>query len=132
MKRYRITAVLSDGTKVDAKVTARSKTDAVGRLMRNEEFRKNTGGLNVESFDITPIPIEPVDDTHYNVRTITNKPGWYVVEDTETGIRVEWKKGMYNKINRVLPTKEVSDAAAATTALRKIGEYLYGNFRELV
>lgn len=132
MKRYSIKAVLSDGLGIDAKVIARSKRDAIGRLMNTDKFREATEGRKVESIEIKPIPIEPIDNTRYSVRTISNKRGWYIVEDAGTGFRIEWKKGKYDETNRVIPPSEVKDAAAAATILREIGEYLYGNFKELV
>lgn len=132
MKRYSVNVTMADGGKVEAKVTARNRSDAIGRLMRNEQFREATEGKQVESFEIKPIPIEPIDNTRFSVRTISNKRGWYIVEDARSGFRIEWKKGMYNETNRVIPPSEVKDAAAAATILREIGEYLYGNFKELV
>lgn len=132
MKRYSVDMKMADGTKVEAKVTARSKSDAVGRLMNNEQFREATDGKKVESIDVIPIPIEPIDEKRFAVRTIANKTGWYIVEDAGTGFRIEWKKGMYNETNRVIPPHDIEDATAAATSLREIGEYLYKNFKELV
>ena len=123
---------MADGAKVEAKVTARNRSDAVGRLMRNEQFREATDGKKVESVDITPIPIEPIDETRFAVRTAVNKRGWYVVEDAETGFRIEWKKGMYNETNRVLPPEKRLEAADEATALREIGEYLHDNFSAII
>lgn len=132
MKRYSVNVTMADGAKVEAKVTARNRSDAVGRLMRNEQFREATDGKKVESVDITPIPIEPIDETRFAVRTAVNKRGWYVVEDAETGFRIEWKKGMYNETNRVLPPEKRLEAADEATALREIGEYLHDNFSAII
>lgn len=132
MKRYRIITKLADGSEIDEKVTARNKNDAVSRLMNNKDFREATEGKKVESFEIKPIPIEPIDEKRYTIRTASNKPGWYVVEDSGTGIRVEWKKKLYNITNRVLPPKKELEPADTATALREIGEYLYENFNEII
>ena len=132
MKRYSVTVTMADGGIVDAKVTARNKSDAIGRLMRDGQFREATDGKKVESIDVIPIPIEPIDEKRFAVRTIANKTGWYIVEDAGTGFRIEWKKGMYNETNRVIPPHDIEDAAAAATALREIGEYLHDNFREII
>lgn len=132
MKRYEITIVFKDGTRSENRVTARNKKDAVARLMNNEHFRAFSDGKAVDSIDVKPIPIEPVDDTRFTVRTIRNKSGWYIVEDSVTGIRVEWKRGMYNATNRPMHPREEMPAIESATALREIGEYLYSNFRDLL
>jgi len=131
MKRYKITIIFKDGTRSENRVTARNQKDAVARLMNNDQFRAFSDGKAVDSIGVKPIPIEPVDDTRFTVRTIRNKSGWYIVEDSVTGIRVEWKRGMYNETNRPLLTEDLT-ALEKATALREIGEYLYSNFRELL
>lgn len=132
MKRYEITIVFKDGTRSENRVTARNRKDAVARLMNNDQFRAFSDGKAVDSIDVKPIPIEPVDETRFSVRTIRNKSGWYLVEDSKTGIRVEWKRGMYNETNRPLHPPEELPAIESATALREIGEYLYSNFRDLL
>lgn len=132
MKRYEITIVFKDGTRSENRVTARNRKDAVARLMNNDRFRAFSDGKAVDSIDVKPIPIEPVDDTRFTVRTIRNKSGWYIVEDSKTGIRVEWKRGMYNETNRPLHPPVEMPALEGATALREIGEYLYSNFRDLL
>lgn len=131
MKRYKITIIFKDGTRSENRVTARNRKDAVARLMNNEHFRAFSDGKAVDSIDVKPIPIEPVDDTRFTIRTIRNKSGWYLVEDSKTGIRVEWKRGMYNETNRPLLAEDLT-ALEKATALREIGEYLYSNFRGLL
>lgn len=66
--------------------------------------------------------------------TICNKQGWYVVADLDNGIKVEWKKGMYNETNRPMPIsgEMPTDPMKMATALREIGEYLAKNFKELI
>jgi hypothetical protein len=132
MKKYSVNVTMADGAKVEANVTARNLSDAIGRLMRNEQYREAMDGKKVESIDVTPIPIEPIDETRFAVRTAVNKRGWYVVEDAGTGFRIEWKKGMYNETNRVLPPEKELEAADAATALREIGEYLHDNFSAII
>lgn len=132
MKSYEITIVFKDGTRSENRVTARNRKDAVARLMNNEHFRAFSDGKAVDSIDVKPIPIEPVDETRFSIRTIRNKSGWYLVEDSKTGIRVEWKRGMYNETNRPLHPPVELPALEGATALREIGEYLYSNFRDLL
>lgn len=134
MKRYKITIKLSNGDEVQSTVTARNQADAIKRLERTPEFARFVGPHEIINMDIEPIPIKPIDNERFAVTTIDNKPGWYMVADLDNLIKIEWKKGMYNETQRVLPIgqgKEL-DAMQAATAMREIGEYLNNNFKELL
>lgn len=134
MKRYHITIDFSDGNRVDAKVVGRNKNDALRRLKRQPQYADFAGNADIIAESVEPVPIEPIDNERFAVTTIDNKPGWYVVADLDNLIKVEWKKGMYNETQRVLPIGEGKpmDALEAATAMREIGEFLFDNFRELV
>ena len=135
MKRYKINILLSNGNKIEAKVTARNGADAVNRLLKQPEMDEYVGNAEIVSKEIIPIPTEPIDNERFGVTTICNKQGWYVVADLDNGIKVEWKKGMYNETNRAMPIGDgelPADALKMATILREIGEYLSNNFKELI
>ena len=134
MKRYRINIKLSNGDEVKSTVDARNQADAIKRLEQSPEFARFVGPNEIVSMEVEPIPIEPIDNERFAVTTIKNKPGWYVVADLDNMLKIEWKKGMYNETQRVLPIGKGKplDAQQAATAMREIGEFMYNNFKELI
>ena len=134
MKRYRINIKLSNGDEVKSTVEARNQADAIKRLEQTPEFARFVGQNEIVSKEVEPIPIEPIDNERFAVTTIDNKPGWYVVADLDNMLKIEWKKGMYNETQRVLPIGKGKplDAQQGATAMREIADYLIGNFKELI
>ncbi|MCR5037873.1 MAG: hypothetical protein K6A94_00850 [Bacteroidales bacterium] len=134
MKRYRINIKLSNGDEVKSTVEARNQADAIKRLEQTPEFARFVGPNEVVSMEVEPIPIEPIDNERFAVTTIDNKPDWYVVADLDNMLKIEWKKGMYNETQRVLPIGKGKplDAQQAATAMREIADYLIANFKELI
>lgn len=134
MKRYRINIKLSNGDEVKSTVEARNQADAIKRLEQSPEFARFVGPNEIVSMEVEPIPIVPIDNERFAVTTIDNKPGWYVVADLDNMIKIEWKKGMYNETQRVLPIGKGKplDAQQAATAMREIADYLIANFKELL
>lgn len=134
MKRYRINIKLSNGDEVKSTVEARNQADAIKRLEQTPEFARFVGPNEIVSMEVDPIPIEPIDNERFAVTTIDNKPGWYVVADLDNMLKIEWKKGMYNETQRILPIGKGKELTAIeqATALREIGEFLFNNFKELV
>ena len=134
MKRYRINIKLSNGDEVKSTVEARNQADAIKRLEQSPEFARFVGPNEIVSMEVEPIPIEPIDNERFAVTTIDHKPGWYVVADLDNMLKIEWKKGMYNETQRVLPIGKGKplDAQLAATAMREIADYLIANFKELI
>lgn len=134
MKRYQVNIKLSNGDELQTKVMARNQADAIRRLEQTPEVVEFIGDNEIVNVDIEPIPIEPIDNERFAVTTIDNKPGWYVVADLDNLIKIEWKKGMYNETQRVLPIGDGKplDAQKAATAMREIADYLIANFKELI
>lgn len=133
MKRYRIIIDFADGNRIDAKVVGRNEKDALGRLKSQPQYA-DFAKSDIIAELVEPIPIEPIDNERFAVTTIDNKPGWYVVADLDNLLKVEFKKGMYNETQRVLPIgngKELS-AIDGATAMREIGEFMFNNFNELI
>ena len=134
MKRYRINIKLSNGDEVKSTVEARNQADAIKRLEQSPEFARFVGPNEIVSMEVEPFPIEPIDNERFAVTTIDNKPGWYVVADLDNMLKIEWKKGMYNETQRVLPIGKGKplDAQQGATAMREIADYLIANFKELI
>lgn len=71
-----------------------------------------------------------------------NKNPWTVIYEArgkkdvgdhlENRIKVEFKKGHYNDMQKVTCFGEGTDALKEATALREIGEFMFNNFKELV
>lgn len=134
MKRYQINIELTNGDKLNARVVGRNQSDALRRMEQTDAFVDFIGNHDIKTIDIKPIPIEPIDNERFAVTTIDNKPGWYVVADLDNRIKVEFKKGMYNDTQRILPIGEGKPLTAQeqATALREIGEFMFDNFNELI
>ena len=133
MKRYEIRITLANGDEVRMRVQARNKADALLRAKADSrfyEFAEGKGG--VVSEEVTPIPIASIDNTRFCVTNIENKQGWYVVADLENRIKVEFKKGHYNDMQKVTNFAECADALKEATALREIADYMSVNFKELI
>lgn len=134
MKRYKITIKLNNGDQINSTVMARNQADAIRRLEKTPEVVEFIGDAEIDSVDVQPIAIEPIDNERFGVTTIDNKKGWYVVADLDNQLRVEWKKGKYNETHRIMPIGEGKqmDALQTATALREITDYLIENFNELL
>lgn len=134
MKRYKIIVTFDNGDQVKANVVGRNQSDAVNRLKKTHEYSEMAEGTTVANVEITPIPIKPIDNERFAVTTIDNKPGWYIVADLDNLIKIEFKKGCYNKTQRIasIGKGKQLDELEMAEALREIGEYMHNNFRELV
>lgn len=121
---------MPSGDRIECLVSARNRSDAMRRLMTNEEFRNFVGGdkpsdISVEGVDIEPKPMS------VKVSACGNKRGWYMAENVANGVTVEWKAGRFNDTARAVDVTG-SDAAAAATAVREIGDYLAEYFASLI
>jgi len=132
MKRYRVNIKLKSGDIVEAEVTARNSRDAKSRIMKCEDYLGYANGIGVKDVTVSPLAIIPASNVRYNVRAVDNKHGWYVAEDLATGVKIEWKRGMFNETQHVIYEGEATDALAIASALRGIGDHLAEFFRPLV
>lgn len=136
MKYYKIIIIFQSGDKVHARIEARNQSDALDKLMKQETFIKFTydndvGG--VDKVEIIPEEKKSIDNKRFAVTNIKNKKGWYVVADLDNRIKIEFKKGHYNDMQKVSYFgKGEIDALQSATALREIGEYMYEFFKELI
>lgn len=134
MKRYKIEIKLTDGRNITANVVGRNQADAIGRLEKTPQFLNYVGKSEIDKIDIDPIPIEPIDNRRFSVTTIDNKPGWYIVVDLDHMLKIEFKKGMYNETQRIVPFDRgrQPEALEIATVLREAGEFLHQFFEELL
>lgn len=134
MKRYEVEISFVNGDRVQARTEARNKNDAIRRIKATKqfiEFQAQAGDIVTEY--VEEIPIETIDNSRFVVTNVANKEGWYVVADLENRIKVEFKKGHYNDMQKVSYFgKGEIDALQSATALREIGEYMYEFFKELI
>lgn len=132
MKKYKIEITFVDGNIVRSCVEARNKSDAL-RKLKETDLYKSFANSDILTTTIEPTYIHPIENTRFYVTNVVNKNGWYIIVDFESKIKVEFKKGMYNETQRVIPFRGIEpDAMKIATALREIGEFLYVNFKELV
>ena len=134
MKKYEVEIHFVNGDKVQARVDARNKKDAVRRLMAAEAFKdfaSQCGDILTTSVE-TEERDETIDESRFVVTSVNGKEGWYVVADLENRIKVEFKKGHYNDMQKVTCFSEDADALKEATALREISDYLFKNFKELI
>lgn len=133
MKRYEIRITFANGDEAQVRVQGRNKSDALHKTKADARFKEFAEGKgSIISEDVTPIPIASIDNTRFCVTSIENKQGWYVVADLENRIKVEFKKGHYNDMQKVTCFGDSTDALKEATALREIGEFMFNNFKELI
>lgn len=134
MNRYRIEITFVSNDRVEARVDARNKKDALRRLMDSEafmDFASQCGDILTASVEQEERE-ETIDTSRFVVSSVHGKEGWYVVADLENRVKVEFKKGHYNDMQKVTCFSEDADALTQATALREIGEYIFNNFKELI
>ena len=132
--RYRIEITFVSGDRIEARVEARNKKDAMRRLMDAEAFKNfasQCGDVLTSSIEQEDKE-EAIDESRFVVTSMHGREGWYVVADLEKRIKVEFKKGHYNDMQKVTYFGDNTDALTQATALREIGDYLYKNFKELI
>ena len=132
MKKYTVKIKLTSGDIVECEVSARNCNDAIARTKRSEDFIGYATGIGVKDVTASPLPLIPVSNVRYNVRAIDNKHGWYVAEDSATGVKIEWKRGKFNDTQHVIYEGEATDALAVASAIRGIADHLVEFFRPLV
>lgn len=134
MKKYRIEITFVSNDRIEARVDARNKKDALRRLMDSEafvEFASQCGDILTASVEQEERE-ETIDTSRFVVSSVNGKEGWYVVADLENRIKVEFKKGHYNDMQKVTNFGDNTDALTQATALREIGEYMSEHFNELI
>lgn len=134
MNKYRIEITFVSNDRIEARVDARNKKDALRRLMDSEAFKNfasQCGGILTASVEKEERE-ETIDTSRFVVSSVNGKEGWYVVADLENRIKVEFKKGHYNDMQKVTYFGEGADALREATALREIGEFMFNNFKELI
>lgn len=133
MNRFKVKIVFLDGNEVHAKVEARNKKDAIRRVRATEQFQ-DFQSASIKEILVEKIEIQSIDNTRFAVTNIDNKQGWYVVADLDNRIKVEFKKGHYNDIQKVCFFDNYEDLSPAelATALREIGDFIRTNFKEII
>lgn len=134
MNKYRIEITFVSNDRIEARVDARNKKDALRRLMDSEafmEFASQCGDILTASVEQEEKE-ETIDTSRFVVSSVNGKEGWYVVADLENRIKVEFKKGHYNDMQKVTCFGDSTDALKEATALREIGEFMFNNFKELI
>lgn len=134
MKKYEVEIHFVNGDKVQARVDARNRKDALRRVKETEqykEFASQCGDILTASVEQEERE-EKIDTSRFVVSSVHGKQGWYVVADLENRIKVEFKKGHYNDMQKVTCFGEDADALKEATALREIADYMFNNFKELI
>lgn len=134
MNRYRIEITFVYGDRIEARVDARNRKDAMRRLMDSEAFKdfaSQCGDVLTSSVEQEDRE-ESIDESRFVVTSMHGRDGWYVVADLENRIKVEFKKGHYNDMQKVTYFGGDTDALTQATALREIGEYMSEHFNELI
>lgn len=134
MKKYEVEIHFVNGDKAQARVDARNRKDALRRVKETaqyKDFASQCGDILTASVEQEERE-ETIDTSRFVVSSVNGKEGWYVVADLENRIKVEFKKGHYNDMQKVTCFGEGTDALKEATALREIGEYMSEHFNELI
>ncbi len=133
-KRFLVVIEFADGNRVEAKVAARNRNQAVYLVKEQQVYKDFAGNSDVVTETIEEIQVEPILNSRFTVTKVDNKAAYYAVTDSKSGIMVEFARHHYNDIQRVFYAASDGKpltALQAATALREIGEFMFLNFYEI-
>ncbi len=126
MNQYKVIITFNDGDKIDSKVAAWNQSDALQRIMTNEQAVEFIASHDdVKNVDITYIGRreDVPDDPKRFVLTPSEREGWIIASDCMTGMVFEFMVGVYPDSVEYLPPEGMTPLDAAT-AVRELGDWL--------
>lgn len=133
---YAVTVVFTDGNEVHARVEASGRSEACRMVLENEEYKRfaETAAVVDMTIERERKEIKPWNN-HLEVTNVPNKAGWYMAIDLKNNIKLEFKKGDFQK-QHAYPLRgdefTQTDALGMATAMREIADWLQEFFPELV
>lgn len=127
MKQYKVIIKFNDGDGIDTKVVARNQSDALQRIMTNEQAIDFIASKqDVKSVDISLIgELADVPDNpqRFVLSPSAEREGWIVATDRMTNMVFIFMEGSFNDTVEVKPLEDMTPLDTAT-AIRELGEWL--------
>jgi DNA-binding XRE family transcriptional regulator len=127
MNQYKVIITFNDGDQVQSKVAAENQSEALARLMKNEQVIEFAGQHeDVKSVDISYIGeyANVVDDPQRFVLTPSKeRDGWWVAADKKTNMVFIFMEGVFPDSVEYKPLEDMTPLDAAT-AVRELGDWL--------
>ena len=137
-RKYSITLKMSGGDEIRAVAVGRTGNEALKTLKETDQYRQwmaDHFGETIAEKTVVPYKWKPKDND-FKVTNSPHKRLWYMADHMEAGIRVEFKRGHFNDIQRVWlldgGEKREQDPLAYATALRELADWLQEYFPEIV
>lgn len=64
--------------------------------------------------------------------TPSDKPGWLVVHDKESGVILRFEKHRFNETQEVQLTQPITNPVEAARVMREIGDYMCNYHQDLI
>ncbi len=126
LKRFLVRVVLSNGNRINSRVSAINGDVAIKRIMSQPEFLDFIGDATITKATFEEIPVgEPVAPENYVLQPSTDK-GWWVCTDKKRNIVCKFKEGDFQNTqkNTILFEDKDTDELEVATAMREMGDYL--------
>lgn len=125
MRKYTVTIIFADG-ELNARVVARSKNEALTRVLNTTEAKQFIAKQDITTYDIELYSEdikEAVDPKRYAFAPISERE--YLVSDKHSGVSIRYAKGDLVNAEIVWNADELScDALKLATIMREFGDYL--------
>lgn len=127
MNQYKVIITFNDGDQIQSKVAAWNQSDAIARLMANEQVLEFAGQHDdVKNVDIVYIGEykDVRDDPQRFVLTPSQgREGWLVAADRKTNMVFMFMEGAFTESVEYKPLDDMTPLDAAT-AMRELGDWL--------
>lgn len=126
MNQYKVIITFNDGDQIQSKVAAWNQSDALQRIMTNEQAIDFIAShQDVKNVDITYIGEykDVPDDPQRFVLSPSERDGWLVAADRKTNMVFIFMEGVFPDSVEYKPLEDMSPLDCAT-AVRELGDWL--------
>jgi len=127
MKQFKVIITFNDGDQIQSKVAAWNQSDALQRIMTNEQAIEFIASHDdVKNVDITYIgeyKDVPDDPQRFVLAPSEEREGWIVAADRKTNMVFIFMEGVFPDSVEYKPLEDMTPLDAAT-AVRELGDWL--------
>lgn len=135
MNQYKVIITFNDGDQIQSKVAAWNQSDALQRIMTNEQAIDFIAShADVKNVDITFIgeyEDVPNDPNRFVLTPSQERNGWIVAADRKTNMVFIFMEGVFPDSVEYKPLEDMTPLDAAT-AVRELGDWLRLYHRDLL
>lgn len=127
MNQYKVTITFNDGDQVHSKVAAENQSEALARLMGNEQVKE----FAVQHEEVKSVGVEYIgeyvevqdDPLRFSLTPSQEREGWWVAADRRTKMVFIFMEGVFPDSVECRPLEDMPPLDAAT-AVRELGDWL--------